>query len=290
MRSYRIGMAAERSGLSQAVIRAWERRYGVLEPARTPGGYRVYSEKDIALLQRLRQLTEEGVAIREAAALVPRLRREIAAGQGAGNGAAIGRWRDEMVAGAARLDQDAVERARGAGRAARPPLQVYDELVVRLEREGDPRGTPERAQQQLAIQVIRARLANLLRGSRGRSRGHVVCACLPDEEHDLGLLGAGLRFRHAGFRVTFLGARTPIEHLAHVTRRLRPDLVALGCVNDPGAAALRRTLAALVRALPARTRCIIGGRTAVRRAAICERAGLTVVDDDTAWRQVPGMA
>ena len=285
-RTYRIGEAARRAGLSDAVLRAWERRYGVLEPARTPGGYRVYSEQDNALLRRLRQLTEDGMAIREAAALTAgphrgALRRRT-------DGAQLTRWRQAMLGAAARLDQTGIERVLDAALTALTPLQVYEELIVRLEREvGEraSRGTPGRAQQRLVSQVIRARLLGFLRTARGCTRGQVVCACLPDEEHDLGLLGAALRFRAAAFRVTFLGARTPLEHLGHVARRLRAAVVALACVHDPGATALRRTLAAVGRALPARTGCVIGGRAAVRHAAVCTRAGMLVIDDEASWRR-----
>ena len=283
-RAYRIGEAARRAGLSEAVLRAWERRYGVLEPARTPGGYRVYGEQDVALLRRLRQLTNDGMAIREAAALT----RGEANGRGRTDAAQLGRWRQAMLGAAARLDQTGIERVLDAALGALTPLRVYEELIVRLEHdvgERASRGTPGRAQERLVSQVIRARLLGFLRTARGRTRGQVVCACLPAEEHDLGLLGAALRFRAAAFRVTFLGASTPIAHLAHVVRRLRAAVVALSCVCDPGAAALGRTLAAVGRVLPARTRCVIGGRSAVRHAAVCTRAGILVIDDEASWRR-----
>jgi DNA-binding transcriptional MerR regulator len=286
MRAYRIGEAARRSGLSEAVIRAWERRYRVLEPARTPGGYRVFSERDIALLRRLRRLTQDGMAIREAAALASPARTS-ARGARRANGIQVARWRYGMLAAAARLDQGGIERVLDAAFAVLTPLEVYDELIVRLDREVGARmsrGTPGRAQQHLASQVVRARLLGSLRGG-GRTRGQVVCACLPDEEHDLGLLGAALRFRAHAFRVTFLGARTPIEHLAHVVRRLRAARVALACVTDPGAAGLRRTLAAVARALPPGTACVIGGGAAVLHGALCARAGILVIDGDGAWRR-----
>src|SRR5688572_30038252 len=75
--TYRIRAVAQLTGLSEQVIRAWERRYGILSPKRTPGGYRAYTEEDIAILRRLRELTEQGVSIGDAARLVSQLRREV---------------------------------------------------------------------------------------------------------------------------------------------------------------------------------------------------------------------
>ena len=74
--TFRIQMAAEISGVKEGLIRAWERRYGVLKPARSPGGYRTYTQADIEVLKRLKRLTEEGVAIAEAVKLLPSIRRE----------------------------------------------------------------------------------------------------------------------------------------------------------------------------------------------------------------------
>lgn len=288
-RVYRIGVVAERTGLSEEVIRAWERRYGVPTPRRTSTGYRVYTEDDVALLVRLRELTREGMAIREAAALVPQLRREIAGtAHAAGNGdrSPIDRFEAAILGAAAALDQEALERVLDEALAVLSPLQLYDQLVVRIEArvgERSRRGTPGLAEERLVTQAIRGRLLALLRSSPSGGRGHVVCACLPDEEHDVGLLGAALRFRHAGWRVTFLGARTPVDHLVHVVTTLRAETIALGCVIDPGAAKLRRLLSAVRAGAPAGTRILVGGAAAVRHAALCTRAGAIVVDDEAAW-------
>lgn len=73
-RSYRIQKASEFSGVSIELIRAWERRYGVLKPSRTPGGYRIYTDDDIAVLKRLKQMVDDGMSISEAAKLVRSVR------------------------------------------------------------------------------------------------------------------------------------------------------------------------------------------------------------------------
>src|SRR6187549_3848046 len=57
---YTIGEAAERAGLSVEVLRAWERRYGVVTPRRTEAGYRLYDTPTIQRLQTMRRLVEEG--------------------------------------------------------------------------------------------------------------------------------------------------------------------------------------------------------------------------------------
>jgi DNA-binding transcriptional MerR regulator len=67
---YRIHWVAEQTGVPEATLRAWERRYQVPTPARTPSGYRVYSKQDVDAVKRMRQLCESGMSASEAAQVI----------------------------------------------------------------------------------------------------------------------------------------------------------------------------------------------------------------------------
>src|SRR5690242_14540703 len=67
----RIGELSRRVGAAPETLRAWEQRYGVLRPARTPAGYRVYGRDDQRRAQRMRELIDSGWAAGEAAQAVP---------------------------------------------------------------------------------------------------------------------------------------------------------------------------------------------------------------------------
>ena len=71
---YTIKEAAARSGVGAPLIRAWERRYGVVQPTRTDSGYRLYDDATIGVLVAMRSLTDSGWTASEAA-------RAIAAGE-----------------------------------------------------------------------------------------------------------------------------------------------------------------------------------------------------------------
>ncbi|MFO0599607.1 MAG: MerR family transcriptional regulator [Myxococcaceae bacterium] len=276
--TYRINVAAEMSGVSENLIRAWERRYGVPRPVRTSSGYRAYARSEIELLRRLKQLTERGVSIKEAAAMVPALTREVKSAlaeesKGPSHGALqYPEWRDALLRDAQRFDQQAVEAALDRAMAARPPLGFFEEFVSPLLHEVGDRwhaGTLSVGEEHLVSNAIRERLLSLVGNAPRRAKHHVVCACLPSEEHELGLLGAALRFRHAGWRVTYLGARTPLRQLANVVRTLKPDLIALSAVRDG------RELKGLDKLLPAGTRVVVGGaaaRSVNHRYPVIDRA------------------
>jgi methanogenic corrinoid protein MtbC1 len=101
-------------------------------------------------------------------------------------------------------------------------------------------------------------------------------------------MGAALRFRHEGWRVTFLGARTPVDHLARVVRAVLPDLVALSAVEDDGAEALQATLAAIKAALPEDAKVVVGGAAASRHAELVMASGMACVTDEAGWAALLG--
>jgi DNA-binding transcriptional MerR regulator len=292
VRTYRIARAAALTGLSEEVNRAWERRYGVPRPQRTPSGYRVYTEDDIAVLRRLKRLTEDGMAIREAAALVPTLQHEPKEEPTSGNGPApaeVARWHRAIVAAAGRLDQAAVDDVLGQAFAALSPLAAYDLLLVPVERELGRTWQDSRlgvTEEHLVSHAVRTRLATLLQTGPRAARKHAVCACFPEELHDLGLFGAALRLREVGHRITFLGQRVPVQQLVGTMRAIEPDVVAVACVTDPGAEAIREILAAIGAGRPRGTTLIAGGVAAERHRALFRRAKMDVVGQDADWKPI----
>lgn len=293
---YRIRVVAQRVGLSEALIRAWERRYKLLKPQRTPGGYRAYSEADVALLQRVKELTTQGISIGEAARLVPQLRKELARGDVASapspvsvEGAPLERWRDELLACTASFDQARVDAVLDEALATLPPVLVYERVLVPVLVEVGERwhrGELSVAEEHLVSQAIRNRLLALLAARTRRGARHVICACLPGEDHEVGLLGAALRFREAGIRVTWLGARTPAEDLGRAAAKSRPNLVALAAQLDEGVRGLRASLGSVLRLLPRGVPVVVGGAAARRHEALVTELGAELVDTPEQWARL----
>ena len=291
-RTYRIHIASEMTGVSEALIRAWERRYGVLKPRRTASGYRAYTQADIEVLKRLKKLTEEGVAIGEAVRLLPRIKKEakehvvaMAAPRKAPRANQFAHWRNEVLLAAQRIDQQAVEAALDDAMASLPPVAYFEEFLMPLQREVGNRwhaGAVTVAEEHLVTQAVRQRGYTLLQQAPKRARHHVVCACVPEEEHELGLLGVALRFRHAGWRVTFLGARTPTEHLVRVVRTVGPEVVAISSIVE-GADGLRAMIKEVKAALPAGGKVLVGGAGAERISTALRGLGAVMVESADDW-------
>jgi DNA-binding transcriptional MerR regulator len=237
----RIGELARRSGVSTDLLRAWERRYGLLEPVRTESGYRLYSGADEQRVAAMRAHLAEGLSAAEAA----RLARDPGAGATATEPAA------ELWSAL-----DAFDDAGAQGAFDRLVAQLSFETITRvaivpyLQALGERwrAGDASVAQEHFASALLRGRLLGLARGW-GVGVGPVaLLACVPGEDHDLGLICFGLALRVRGWRIAYLGADTPPSTLTEAAAQLRPAIVVATIVAAPLSAAAGRELKTLASA------------------------------------------
>ena len=253
----RIGELSRRSGVSPELLRAWERRYGLLEPTRSAGGLRLYSPSDLARVQAMRRHLAEGYAAAEAAALATR------AESGSGADQSSPTARDELAAALASFDDGAADAVLD-GLLARLSVDALlrDVVVPYLHELGErwERGEASIAQEHFASTLLRGRLLGLARGW-GRGVGPVaVLACAPGEQHDLGLLAFGLALRARGWRIVYLGTDTPIASIADAARSCNPAAVVVSAVDPRVFGRHQDDLRALAR----ETRLCLGGPGAAK--------------------------
>jgi DNA-binding transcriptional MerR regulator len=228
----RIGELSRRVGVTPEVLRAWERRYGILSPTRTDGGFRLYGDDDERRIRRMLQHLEQGLSAAEAARLAgadPPARLDPAAGTDDGTGAptaaALGEQLRQALDGFDDVGAHSVlDRLLGSY-----PLEsvLRDAVLPYLHELGDrwARAEASVAQEHFASALLRGRLLALARGW-GRGRGpHALLACVPGDQHDLGLICFGLALRAHGWRITYLGADTPLRTLIETADLLQPALV-----------------------------------------------------------------
>ena len=254
----RIGELSKRAGVSPELLRAWERRYGLLRPARSAGGLRLYSPADVERVALMQQHLAEGMAAAEAAALAVRDRVEEEAARTALRPAAI---RDELATALDAFDEPRAQAILDRLLALATVETLLAEVVVPyLQELGERwrRGEASVAQEHFASGVLRGRLLGLARGW-GLGRGPVaVLACLPGEQHDLGLIAFGLALRSQGWRIIYLGPDSPIDTVADACRQLEPSLVVLNAVSRERV----RPVLPQLRALTRRHKLALGGAAA----------------------------
>jgi MerR family transcriptional regulator, light-induced transcriptional regulator len=239
----RIGELGRRVGVSPELLRAWERRYGLLEPARTEGGRRLYSAEDEHRVRAMQAHLESGLSAAEAARLA--VASDTPAALATGSGDALQRERVALRQALDVLNADAahgvLDRVLGAFTLdtvlAGIILPYLRDLGERWER-----GEASVGQEHFASNLIRGRLLALARGWERGDGPSALVACAAGEQHDLPLIMFGLALRNRGWRIVFLGANTPAGTVAETADQLTPTLVVISAVE---AEALRRETPAL---------------------------------------------
>jgi MerR family transcriptional regulator, light-induced transcriptional regulator len=270
----RIGELSKRVGVSPELLRAWERRYGLLHPARSAGGLRLYSPADIERVAVMQQHLAEGMAAAEAAALAV---RDVHAEEAARAALRPDAIRAELAEALDAFDEPRAQAILDRLLALATVETLLSEVIVPyLEELGErwKRGEASVAQEHFASGVLRGRLLGLARGWGLGLGPAAVLACLPGEQHDLGLIAFGLALRSRGWRIIYLGPDSPIDTVADVSGRTEPDLVVLNAVSGDR---LRPVLPEL-RALARRHRVALGGAAAEDH--ILENSGIIALTRD----------
>ena len=267
----RIGELSRRVGVTPELLRAWEKRYGLLSPSRTAGGLRLYSARDEIRIGRMRELLASGLSAAEAA----RLAREAEPAGPAHVGAE--EFARELREALDRYDETAAQLALDRMFAAVGIDAALRDVVIPYLHELGERWAAEQAtvgQEHFASNVIQGRLRALARGWDQGIGPRAVLACPPGELHEIGLICFGLSLRTRGWRITYLGADTPVQSIETNLSDGPPAVTVVAAVNSERFRASSAGLGRVARKTPV----AIAGAGA--DAATAKRLGARYLDSD----------
>ena len=217
----RIGELARRTGVSPELLRAWERRYGLLRPERSSGGFRLYTAEDERRIGRMTAALGRGISASQAAKLAlgvgedlpsaDTLLEALLAFDDVGAHAALDRLLSSLTLET--VLRDAV-------------LPTLRDLGDRWQRDEITIG-----QEHFASNLLRGRMLGLARGWDRGLGPRALLACPAGEQHDLSLIAFGLALREHGWRITFLGADTPVATIEQTATALQPDLIVVAAID-----------------------------------------------------------
>jgi DNA-binding transcriptional MerR regulator/methylmalonyl-CoA mutase cobalamin-binding subunit len=270
---YPIRAVARLTGLSIDTIRAWERRYQAVTPARDERG-RVYTEADVARLALLQQAVARGHAIGRAVALsnadlrrIVESERPTAAAPPSAPRAIDTR---RLVADLERMDGAAVEAHLGRLAALLPPLELVRDVIMPVlaavgEKWHD--SAAGIAQEHLASGIVRNVLGAMVRSyARRTAPARIVFATPSGERHEFGALGAAALAASGGLAVIYLGPDLPADAIVESATSAEADVVVCGILAGTDAGT-RAEAAALARRLPRDIELWFGGSGAKDAAA-----------------------
>jgi MerR family transcriptional regulator, light-induced transcriptional regulator len=314
-----IGVVSERTGLSHEVLRAWERRYSVVEPSRDDAGHRLYSDEDIERLRLIRLATDGGRRVGQAVELsIPELkelvredhaaRLQVPGRGGREDGPSVdpksrseaefstgGVVTADVLAACLRriraMDAEGLEGQLRSALLRMGGFAFLEDVVAPLFRAvGDRwhRGELGIHHEHLATAVALPLLSSL-RSSTSPVAGApvMVVGTLAGERHELGGLLVAVAGALVGWRVIYLGADLPLQALSDAAREKGADVVAVSVVGEGEAGQIERELRGLLDRLPVGTEILVGGGGAGRYLEASgpgALAGVTVLTDLNALR------
>ena len=261
--TYNLKAVLKETGLKADVLRAWERRYELPRPHRTPGGHRLYSEYDIETIKWLRARQDEGLSISHAVDLwnktlqsgldpfakyqpanTPTPARLLPA-----TDTRIETLRNHWLEANLAFNSLQTDEILNQAFAIYPVETVCTEILQRGISEIGNYWFMDQAsvqQEHFATEQARRRLETLITATPPPTRRQsVLIGCPPGEQHTFSILLLNLFLRRRGLQVVYLGADVPIARMAETATTIRPDLIVLAAQQLTSAATLHTTLLSL---------------------------------------------
>lgn len=296
-----MAVVCRRTGLKPDLLRAWERRYGIVRPGRSQTGRRLYTDGDIERLLLLKRAVDGGRPIGHLVRLDRRQLEELIT---ADDGARLrGPGPEEVThhrAGDGTLDAclaaiQAFDTSRFAYELERAShelgrRQLIDRLVAPLLRslgEQWQQGIIGPAQEHAATAVLRTFLGHLPVPPRSGMVPRLVATTPAGELHELGALLAAATAAGEGWAVLYLGPNLPAEEIAAAAEAVDARAILVSTVQD-GGTVMSRELERLTTLAGVRRTVIVGGRAANHHGAVVRRRGGRVIDDLGALRVTLG--
>jgi MerR family transcriptional regulator, light-induced transcriptional regulator len=241
------------TGVNPVTLRAWERRYGLIQPTRTESGHRLYSQADIESVRSILAWIERGVAVSKVGKILAKSSATKAASTPLYQEVTSGEWADwqaQLRRAIGNFDEARLEQLYGQVFASYPLPVVFQDVLMPLWQEllirQDDYG--QTSEWLFLDTFLRARVLQRLQNLRAQVEERVLLAALPGHCRELQLLVAGLLLGGPEVGVTVLGVGQPLEELALVCDKVQPQALVLFS-NQPPSSELPRLLSRLALAV-----------------------------------------
>ena len=233
-----IREVARLTGVNPVTLRAWERRYGLIQPTRTESGHRLYSGTDIDTVHRILDWIERGVAVSKVGKIIARdeLRNAPAATSRVDTELEWHQWQVQLRQAVGAFDDRQLDRLYGQIFAAYSTAVVFQDILMPLWQQLlRHHGSFGQASEWLFFDnFLRARTAQRLQMVCAGAAPRVLLSAIAGECRELELLVAGLLMSSEKLAVKVLGMGQPFDELTLICEKTRPHALVLFSNRAPG--------------------------------------------------------
>jgi DNA-binding transcriptional MerR regulator len=277
---YTIGTVSKLTGVGAITLRAWERRYGLIQPVRKESGHRLFTRHHIDQINRITALTQQGVRISQ---IRPEMLETDTTGESAGESDIWSDYLNSMMAAIIDFDEDRLEEIYNEALSLHPIGTVTRKLLTPLLIELGLRWASNEgsiAEEHFFAFYLRNKIgARYHHRAGGNNKGpRLLLAGLPGEHHDIGLLLFALTIHEAGYCVIPLGPNMPLHELGYVAKKKHCSAILLAGAIEPSIKTLSKDLPKLVA--DAEMPVLVGGLSSVYACDAINRAGAEALGRD----------
>ena len=273
------------TGVNAVTLRAWERRYGLISPRRTPKGHRLYSRADIQRIQQVLDFLDQGISIGQARAALEAQQRGETSVTLAASQESQGLWAGyiaRMVLAIGSFDEKNLNAVYSEALSLYPVELVTSQLIVPLLEEVGRRWQNQEgsvAEEHFFSVFMRNKLGARFHHMALETTGpKLLCACVPTENHELALLLFCLAALTRNYRIVLLGANMPFADLPMAVRRSGSDAIVLAGSVGAYWPTFEEELAGLVQR--AKVPVLVGGHLSTLHRDAVTRAGAIVLGSE----------
>lgn len=239
---YNIKAVSQKTEIQPVTIRAWERRYHLLTPKRAENGYRLYSDRDVAVLDWVKKQVDDGISISTVVAEFTRaVNQQNWPEAVVNNKGPIPSKKNveqdpmvltrQLVNSLVRLDEHMASQIFSEAMGNFPLLPLFETILVPTLVEIGSRwekGEISVAIEHFASNLILGKILGIFQSlPMHASAPKVMVGCAPDELHQIGSLMFAILLRDSGYRVEFLGPDIPLDDLALYVADEKPRLLVI---------------------------------------------------------------
>jgi len=272
------------TGVNAVTLRAWERRYNLITPQRTPKGHRLYTHKDVERINHVVDLLNQGISVSHVKPLLDQTPGEVLAPATRDEGDTWRSHQEKMLTAIEKFDEPALDSTYNDALSLYPVDIVNQRLTTPLLRLLGERWKKRElgiAEEHFFSVYLRNKLGTRIHHMNQRGNGPLLLlACLPGDLHEIGLLFFALAAVNAGYRVLILGANTPLQQIPGVLD-IKP---CVGVILSGSAKPARRVIETDLPDLRDQLTIpvFIGGEIAVSYQEKLEQAGIICLGENIA--------
>jgi DNA-binding transcriptional MerR regulator len=272
------------TGVNAVTLRAWERRYSLITPQRTPKGHRLYTQQEVERINRIVELLNQGISVGHVKPLLDLTPGDAAASSTADVSDTWKDHQDKMLGAIERFDEPSLDSTYNDALSLYPLDIVNQRLTTPLLRLLGERWNKREtgiAEEHFFSVYLRNKLGARIHHLNQRSNAPLLLlACLPGELHETGLLFFALTAVNAGYRVLILGANTPLQQITGVLDIKPCAGVILSGSSKPTRGVIGKELPDLVSHVT--TPVFVGGKSSVSHREILEKSGIICLGENIA--------